>query len=68
MSNIQDFKRPPQISDGVLINTNNKALEAYKKTKKRMSSVSSLEKTVDFLVAEIKELRELIDDRNSNSN
>lgn len=67
MDNVADFKRPEGIGSGVLLNTNNEALQTYKKAKKRFASVAGLEKTVDQLRNEIEELKRLVYDRISNT-
>lgn len=38
-----DFTRPKGINEGVLLNSNNEALQIYKRTKKRMASIPQLE-------------------------
>lgn len=66
-SNNVDFRRPEGIPQGVLLNTNNEALENYKKAKRRFNSVASLESKVDSLTKEIEELKRLIYDRISST-
>ena len=71
-NNTADFVRPMGVTTGVLLNTNNEALQIYKKTKKRMSTIPALESKVQSLTSDIEFLKEqikimqgLIDDRNS---
>lgn len=71
-NNSADFTRPTGVTTGVLLNTNNEALQIYKRTKKRMSSVPALEKQVqamtsdiEFLKQQIELMQSMINDRNS---
>lgn len=66
-NNVSDFRRPASINQGVLLNTNNDALNTYKKTKKRLASVTELTETVKFLLEEVQELRKRLDDRDNNT-
>lgn len=47
--NSSDFQRPIGVEEGILLNSNNQALTAYKKAKKRLSSVTVLEDRVKEL-------------------
>lgn len=60
MSSSSDFARPVGIEEGVLLNSNNKALLAYKKAKKRMNSVNTLEERVKELEENYNKLVELL--------
>lgn len=63
--NTSDFKRPSGVEQGILLNTNNDALATYKKTKKRMASITTLEKTVEMLVAELDNIKRKLDENKS---
>lgn len=58
--NNSDFKRPDNMKEGVLLNTNNEALSSYKKAKKRMSSVTKLETEMAEMKQQIQELQRFI--------
>lgn len=47
--NASDFKRPDGVEEGVLLNSNNESLKAYKKAKRRMNTVTELEEKVKSL-------------------
>lgn len=47
--NSSDFQRPIGVEEGILLNSNTQALTAYKKAKKRLSSVTVLEDRVKEL-------------------
>lgn len=71
-NNTADFVRPIGVTTGVLLNTNNEALQIYKKTKKRMSTIPALENKVqsltsdmEFLKKQIELLQGMINDRTS---
>lgn len=61
-----DFERPKGISTGVLLNTNNEALENYKKAKKRFNSVKQLEEQVGTLSQIVQELVTKVNDLHTN--
>lgn len=56
--NTSDFQRPNGINSGVLLNTNNEALDNYKRAKKRLSSVPKLEQRIEKLEKIIEQLLE----------
>lgn len=55
-TNNTDFRRPPGIDSGVLLNTNNEALLSYKKAKRRMAKVDELEEKVNELTYLVQQL------------
>ena len=61
-----DFLRPNGIDSGVLINTNNEALQSYKKMKKRMSKLDSLQQQYDDLNKKFDLILELLSNRDNN--
>lgn len=61
--NNSDFKRPNGIPTGVLVNTNTESLQTYKRTKKKLASVTKLENDVKSLSKQLEDLRKLVNDR-----
>lgn len=59
-----DFTRPVGVDQGILLNTNKQALIAYKKTKKRLSSVTVLEDRITDLEKKYDKLLELLGNTN----
>jgi len=47
--NQSNFKRPPGIDEGFLINSDSESLIAYKKAKKRLSSIPHMENQINIL-------------------
>ena len=62
------FIRPNGISSGVLLNTDNTSLEIYKKTKKRLSSVNTLQEQVDKLSCLVNLMAKQLGINNDDSN
>lgn len=67
MQNETDFQRPRGISQGILLNTNNEALQRYKKTKERFKKMSQLQEEVDDLKSKFEILLKKLDDRITNT-
>ena len=49
-----------KVSEGILINKDKEALKAYKLQKHRMRSVDNLEKEIESVKSDLKEIKELL--------
>jgi len=59
--NHSNFKRPSGIEEGFLINTDSEGLEAYRKAKKRFSTIPIMENQINILNEKYDSLNEKMD-------
>lgn len=56
-----DFIRPRGVEEGILLNSNQQALKAYKKAKRRMSLVDELEERLDDMEDKYNKILQLLE-------